>query len=379
MLTKNRTDLLETFGLIVNPIAGMGGKVALKGTDGAAVLSAARIRGALPESGTKAERAMKILTPFRKKIVILTASGEMGENLCLKLGLPYRVVYHTKGETTGAADTVAAAREMLSADMRLLLFAGGDGTARNICEAVGEHVSVLGIPTGVKIQSAVFALTPEAAGSVAATLARGVPMSTSRREVVDLDENAYRSGHVAAVLYGTMLVPDQPEQLQSMKQSGFSTETNQMAAIAGYLADHMVPNITYAIGSGSSAKCISQRLGLPYELLGVDVIRDGKLLAKDVTEEQLWQYAKDGNLCIIVSPIGGQGFLFGRGNHQFSARVLRTVGKTGIIVISSESKILSIPNHTLRVDCGDSIVNEALHGYYNVLCGYGCFLSLYCG
>ena len=151
-----------------------------------------------------------------------------------------------------------------------------------------------------------------------------------------------------------------------------------MSAIAGYIEEHLEPGVVYAVGSGSSAKCISRRLGLPYELLGVDVIQDGKLLAKDVTEEQLWEYAKDGNLRIIVSPIGGQGFLFGRGNHQFSARVLRAVGKEHIMVISPESKVLSIQSHTLRVDCGDPEVNQSLHGYYSVLCGYGYFLSLPC-
>lgn len=129
---------------------------------------------------------MKLLTPFRERLSILTVSGEMGESLCRKLGLPYRVVYHTKESDTSPADTVAAARKMVSCGVRLLLFADGDGTARNICEAVGEQVSVLGIPAGVKIQPAVFALTPEAAGTVAATLARGIPMSVSRREVVDL-------------------------------------------------------------------------------------------------------------------------------------------------------------------------------------------------
>ncbi|MBU5625594.1 ATP-NAD kinase family protein [Oscillibacter sp. MSJ-2] len=369
---------LKTFGLIVNPIAGMGGKVALKGTDGAAALSAARARGARPESGLKAERALKMLLPFRENVQVLTASGDMGQSLCEKLGLPFRVVCRAEGEDTSPSDTMAAARAIADQKVELLLFAGGDGTARNICEAVGERVSVLGIPAGVKIQSAVFALDPEAAGTVAATLARGVPMSSSRREVVDLDEDAYRTGRVSATLYGAMLVPDQPEQLQSMKQSGFSTEADQMAAIAGYLEEHMESGVTYAIGSGSSAKCISQRLGLPYELLGVDVIRDGKLIERDVTEEQLWSYAKDGAMRIIVSPIGGQGFLFGRGNHQFSARVLRAVGKERIIVISPESKVLSIQDHTLHIDCGDPEVNQSLRGFYSVLCGYGYFLSLPC-
>ena len=368
----------KRFGLIVNPIAGMGGKVALKGTDGGDVLAAARARGAVPESGHKAERALRLLLPCREELCILTAAGAMGQALCEELGLVCQVVYTPNSADTTAADTIAAARAIAAEGVELLLFAGGDGTARNICEAVGESVTVLGIPAGVKIQSAVFALDPESAGAVAAAMAKGTAMSTSRREVVDLDEDAYRTGHVSAALYGAMQVPDQPEQLQCMKQSGFSTEADQMNAIASYLVEHMEPGVTYAIGSGSSAKCLSRRLGLPYELLGVDVIRDGQLLAKDVTEEQLWQYAREGDLRIIVSPIGGQGFLFGRGNHQFSARVLRAVGKAHITVISPESKLLSIRTHTLRVDCGDPAVNESLHGYYMILCGYGYFLSLPC-
>ena len=237
---------------------------------------------------------------------------------------------------------------------------------------------MLGIPAGVKIQSAVFALDPESAGMVAATIAQGTEMTSSQREVVDLDEDAYRTGHVSAKLYGVMRVPDQPERLQSMKQSGFSTEADQMNVIAAYLEEHMEPGVYYAVGSGSSAKCISQRLGIDYELLGVDVVKDGKLVAKDVTERQLWEYARDGRMKIIVSPIGGQGFVFGRGNHQFSARILKAVGKKNIQIISPEAKLLSIHDHTLHIDCGDAAVNESLHGYYSVLCGYGYFSQLCC-
>lgn len=223
----------------------------------------------------------------------------------------------------------------------------------------------------MKIQSAVFALDPESAGMIAATIAQGMVMTSAQREVVDLDEDAYRTGHVSAKLYGVMRVPDQPERLQSMKQSGFSTEADQMNVIAAYLEEHMEPGVYYAIGSGSSAKCISKRLGIDHELLGVDVVKDKKLVAKDVTEQQLWEYAKDGNMKIIVSPIGGQGFVFGRGNHQFSARILKAVGKKNIQIISPEAKLLSIHDHTLHIDCGDAAVNESLHGYYSVLCGYG--------
>lgn len=365
-------------GLIVNPIAGMGGKVALKGTDGQAVLKKAREKGAVPEANCKAERALRLLAPHRGQIMIYTASGEMGERLCQKLDLPYTVVHTQSQYETSSLDTMAAAKSIAAASVDLLLFAGGDGTARNICEAIGERVPVLGIPAGVKIQSAVFALDPESAGMIAAAIAQGTAMTSAQREVVDLDEDAYRTGHVSARLYGVMRVPDQPERLQSMKQSGFSTESDQMNVIAAYLEEHMEPGVYYAIGSGSSAKCISQRLGIGYELLGVDVVKDKKLIARDVTERQLWEYAKDGNMKIIVSPISGQGFVFGRGNHQFSARILKAVGKGNIQIISPEAKLLSIRDHALHIDCGDAAVNASLRGYYSVLCGYGYFAQLCC-
>ena len=181
-------------GLIINPIAGMGGKVALKGTDGQAVLAMAREKGAVPEANSKAERALRLLMPHREQIMIYTASGDMGESLCQKLELPYTVVHTQSQHETSPLDTMAAAKNIAAASVDLLLFAGGDGTARNICEAIGESVPVLGIPAGVKIQSAVFALNPESAGMIAATIAQGTVMTSAQREVVDLDEDAYRTG-----------------------------------------------------------------------------------------------------------------------------------------------------------------------------------------
>lgn len=369
--------IAKVLGLIVNPIAGMGGKVALKGTDGERILAVARAKGAVPESAEKAERAMRLLVPYRESLLIQTASGPMGEDLCRKLGLRCEVVYRA-GNPTSPADTIAAATAIRAKGGALLLFAGGDGTARDICEAVGENFPVLGIPAGVKIQSAVFALNPESAGAVAVKIAQGIPISTLSREVVDLDEDAYRTGSVRAALFGSMLVPDQPDALQSMKQGGFSSEEDQLRGAALYLRDHMERGIFYAVGSGSTAKCISRLLGLEYELLGVDIIRDGTLVEKDLTEERLWSYAQTGRLKIIVSPIGGQGFLFGRGNHQFSARVLRAVGKENLLVVAGEAKLLSLPRHRLHVDCDKPELCRELEGYYQVLCGYGRFHSLLC-
>ena len=366
-------DRKAVIGLVINPIAGMGGKVALKGTDGKETLDKARERGARPESLKKTERALEKLRPYSGQLQLLTVSGTMGAALCEKMGFSYTIVYESREETT-EHDTVAAAEIMTEKGVDLLLFAGGDGTARNICQAVGERVPVLGIPAGVKIQSAVFGLTPEAAGAMAAMVAQGLPVSMSEREVVDLNEDEYRKGRVSSKLYGSLRVPYEPSYVQNMKQSGFSSENDQMGGIAAYLEEKMEDDIFYAIGSGSTAKCISRRLGIDYELLGVDLVRNKKLVKKDMTEEELWEIASG----IIVSPIGGQGFIFGRGNHQFSARILKVVGKENIQVIAPESKLISIPGHTLHVDCGDEYVEKSLNGYYNVLCGYGYFHSFRC-
>ena len=200
----------------------------------------------------------------------------------------------------------------------------------------------------------------------------------SEREVVDLNEDEYRKGRVSSKLYGSLRVPYEPSYVQNMKQSGFSSENDQMGGIAAYLEEKMEDDIFYAIGSGSTAKCISRRLGIDYELLGVDLVRNKKLVKKDMTEEELWEIASGNPVRIIVSPIGGQGFIFGRGNHQFSARILKVVGKENIQVIAPESKLISIPGHTLHVDCGDEYVEKSLNGYYNVLCGYGYFHSFRC-
>ena len=370
-------EMIKKIGLIINPVAGMGGKVALKGTDGAALEEAVR-RGARPESGDKARRALQPLLPLRDKIRIYTAAGPMGADICAALSLPFEVVYTPEHAATGAEDTLRTASRLLELGMDLLLFAGGDGTARNVCEAVGTSLPVLGVPAGVKIQSAVFALTPESAGTLLLSIAKGTPMSFCTREVVDLDEDAYRSGAVSASLYGVMRVPDAPKLVQSMKEGGFAREQDQLVTIARYLRNKLEPGTYYAIGSGSTAKCLLRLLELDYELLGVDILQDGRLVKKDAMEQELWEIAQTGNLRIIVSPIGGQGFLFGRGNHQFSARILKAVGKDGITVISQESKLLSIKDRTLHIDCGDESVNESLRGYYNVLCGYGYFHPLRC-
>lgn len=366
-----------TIGVIVNPIAGMGGKVALKGTDGQSVLEEAIALGAVPEAPDKARRALRSLCSGAGDYEILTCSGAMGEQEIKALGLPCKVVYGTPART-GPEDTRRAAARMAEEQPDLLVFAGGDGTARNIFEAVGERVPVLGIPAGVKIQSAVFALSPEAAGDILRTLTEEGRLRTVLREVVDLDEDAYRTGKVHARIYGQMRTPAVSIGMQNMKQSGFTSEQLDLAGAAEYICEHMKAGEYYAVGAGSGAKAVLHALDISGELLGVDVINDGKLIASDVTEEELFSYALTGKLHVIVTPIGGQGFIFGRGNHQFSARVLRHAGRERITIISPLSKLLSIGDGVFHADLADADVREMLSGYYNVVCGYGYFVSFRC-
>lgn len=367
----------KTIGLIINPIAGMGGKVALKGTDGIQMLKKALALGAQAEAENKTSAALAQLRHLEEKPLVLTVSGSMGENVCERLGLPYQIIASCS-TATSPHDTVSAAQILKEHSVDLLLFAGGDGTARDVCTAIGCDLPTIGIPAGVKIQSAVFAVSPESAGRLALRFLRGESHTLREAEVVDLDEDAYRSGSVRAALYGYMKVPVIRGYMQSMKQSGFVSDAEEMEGILDDLIEHMRPDILYAIGSGAMTKQLMQRLGLPFELLGIDVICNHALIATDVTEQELYDLMRSNRLEIIVSPIGGQGFLFGRGNHQFSARVLRCVGKAGITVLATVEKLLSIRSGELRIDCGNEEVNMLLSGYYRVIAGYHYSIILPC-
>lgn len=364
-------------GFIVNPIAGMGGKTALKGTDGAEALQKALSKGAVPEAGEKAKKALMMLEDTFDQIVFLTCPGDMGESALVSLGADYETVIG-RADTTTAADTRRAAQVMVRRGACLLLFAGGDGTARDICGAVGDAVPVVGIPAGVKIQSAVFALSPRDGGALARLFIRGGAKETELREVVDLDEDEYRCHRLSAKLYGYMAVPKASGLVQDMKVGKISSDKGALAGAARCVIEDMQPGRFYAIGSGSSAKVVMEQLGLDYELLGIDVIKDGKIVVSDADERALLDILSAGAMGVVVSPIGGQGFLFGRGNRQFSSRILDRVGKENVTVLSTLQKLLTVSSGRLRVDTGDEDVDTKLKGFYNVVCGYRYFVTMPC-
>ena len=362
---------MRKLGVIVNPVAGMGGRVGLKGSDGADILHRARELGAKPESPGRAVEALRVVARLRDEIEVVTYPREMGEDECRTAGFSPRVLGAIRSGETTAADTFEAARQMAAEGIDLLLLAGGDGTARNIYNAVGEKVPALGIPAGVKIHSAVYAVTPRAAGEVAALFIEGRLMNVRLAEVMDIDEDAFRAGIVAAKLYGYLRVPEEKRFVQSVKSGGIQAEKEALQGIAAEVVGQMAEEDRYfIIGPGTTTRLIMEDLGLENTLLGVDVVRNRQLVSRDVAESQLMELIDGHQATIVVTVIGGQGHLFGRGNQQLSPRVIRAVGKRNIAVIATTEKITALDGRPLLVDTGDEDLNEELSGYIRVTTGY---------
>ena len=360
-----------TLGLIVNPIAGMGGSVGLKGTDTEAILSEARARGAAPQAARRAKVVLDALAAARPGLELLAAPGAMGEQVVLEAGLRPTVVRAPAEGETSAADTRAAAEAMAAADARLIVFAGGDGTARDMAAALDDRVPVIGVPAGVKMHSAVYATSPRAAADLALrTLTQDI--EARPREVMDIDEEAFRAGAVSARLYGYLPVPHAPDLTQNVKAGGVSSDREALSGIAAEIAGRMKAGRLYILGPGTTTRAVAEALGLPKTLLGVDLMRDGALVAADATEDDILRaLAESRPGAIVVTPIGGQGHFLGRGNQQIGARVVRAMGLDRLLVAATPEKLASLSGGTLHVDTGDPALDSALAGWRRVITGFG--------
>jgi predicted polyphosphate/ATP-dependent NAD kinase len=346
----------KTLGFIVNPVAGMGGAVGLKGTDGKAILQQAIQLGAKPIAAQRAQIFLTELSTAKEHLKLVVGAGDMGENEAKKMGFTTKVVGETKSETS-SEDTQAIAKAIIEAGVDLLVYCGGDGTTRDIQKIVELKVPVLGVPTGVKMHSALFAVSPQAAARVAMTyLWYGLPLREA--EVMDIDEQEFRQGHLSAELYGYMLSPFEPHLIQGNKMQSPTTinEVENQAAIAIYLIEEMQPNVLYIVGPGTTTRTVADLLDQKKTLLGVDLFWDKKIIQKDVNEKTILQALEGKASRIVVTPIGGQGFIFGRGNQQISAKVIRKVGAENITVIATKSKLDKLAS--LRVDTGDPGLDE---------------------
>jgi len=360
----------KRLGLIVNPLAGLGGRVGLKGSDGVEIQHQARLLGAISEVDAKVRVTLAALRSMRDDLELLTCPGEMGESVAQNSGFEPVVSGSIRPGATTAADTRRFARAMAKRGLDLLLFAGGDGTARDIFTAIGEELPVLGIPAGVKIHSAVFAISPLAAGELAVDYLQSRSRRLREAEVVDLDEEAYRNGFVSTQLYGTLRVPYRRNLVQNQKVPSPASDSVQAQAIAMQVVESMQPGWLYILGPGTTTRFIAQHLGLPKTLVGVDAITCEEVIFQDANEQQLLDLLQDWRAKILVTPIGGQGFLFGRGNQQISPRVIQKAGRENIIVVSLAQKLNDLRGSPLLVDTGDPHTDQILAGYIQVITGY---------
>lgn len=360
---------MKKLGIIINPVAGMGGRVGLKGSDGLEILRKAREMGATPESPARAIVALSVIARLKDQVQVIAYPHEMGADEAREAGLEPEVIGKIDSGETTPEDTMQAAAAMAERGVDLILFAGGDGTARNIYSAIGDQqIPVLGIPAGVKIHSAVYAINPRSAGEVAALYLEGKIANLREAEVMDIDEEAFRQGRVSAELFGYLKVPVE-SRVQSVK-SGSRSERAEIEGIAAEIVHDMEPEVMYIIGPGTTTRSIMERLDLPNTLLGVDVVKNKELVANDVSEKQLFELIQNQKCRIVVTAIGGQGHVFGRGNQQLSPRIIRTVGKENITIIASRDKLVSLGGAPLLVDTGDPEVDQLLCGYVKVVTGF---------
>lgn len=346
----------------------MGGSVGLKGTDG--VVEEALQRGAVPKSERRTEVALNELLPLVGDITIYTAKGAMGGDLALKMG--FDTVFVEEGEAkTSRNSTLRLAQELVEAGVSVLLFSGGDGTARDIYSAVGDNITVLGVPAGVKIHSPVYAQSPTKAGELLKRYLSGdVTIKIEEAEVLDIDEDKYREGVVNTRLFGYLKIPYKKEYVQCKKSGTPISECASQELIAYDITDNMEKDTYYIIGGGTTMRSVMQKLELPYSLIGVDVVKNKKVVVNDATEKQILDTIKGKKAKLVLTVTGGQGYLLGRGNQQISAAVVREVGAKNILIAATRNKLLTFLHQPLLVDTGDVALDEELCGYVRIITSY---------
>jgi len=361
-------------GLVVNPLAGIGGPAGLAGSDGAAVQREALRRGGRPRASSRAVEALRVLAAAHPGAEVLTAAGAMGEDAVREAGLVARVVYSSPSTSTStststsADDTARAAAALRGAGATLVLFAGGDGTARDVARGLPSGVPVLGIPAGVKMYSGCFAVGPAAAGALAASWTDGA-LPTVEAEVLDLDEELMRAGRPDPRLFALVPVPSAPGRTQARKAATPASEREAVHRAATGAAARMLPGVRYLLGPGGTTAALGRVLGLDTTPLGVDVVEDGRLVARDITADQALAAVAGRPAQAVVTVIGGQGFVLGRGNQQLSPRVVAALGPHPLLVVATEQKLIDLAGRPLLVDTGDPALDARLAGHLTVVTG----------
>lgn len=367
-MTANRLVV----GLVINPFAGLGGSVALKGSDGVETRQQALALGATPKAQQRATEALQIISPYAQQLEFLTASDTMGAAVLQQQGFAHQVVFSPNSSETSATDTQHAIQAIAEHGADIIVFVGGDGTARDVYQVVDEEQLVLGIPAGVKIHSGVYAISPRAAGRVLERLVKGQLSSLHRADVMDIDEDLFRQGTVKARRFGDMLIPAELEYVQAVKMGGKESDELVLADIAAEVIERADDHYL-VMGSGSTVAAVMEDMGLTNTLLGVDWVQQEQLLHSDLTESDLYQLVSQhpqGDVKLVITVIGGQGHVIGRGNQQLSPRLLRHIGRDNIWLVATKSKLEALQGRPLLIDSGDSELDKEWSGLIPVITGY---------
>lgn len=362
MITNKRFRL----ALIINPYAGIGGEAALKGSDGQteqALAYSSELR-----TPKRTQRFLQALGDCLPAIDFITAEGLMGQQVLEQENATVRYIAKVE-QPSKASDSKRVALELAQQQPDLLVFVGGDGTARDMVDSIGLSVPALGVPGGVKMQSAVFAISPEAAAEVVKQMIAGDLVQVSERDVRDIDEQALREGRVRSQYYGGLLVPEQAQWIQAVKEGGREDERLVAEDIADYLSEIMVEQEKLMIvGPGSTTATWLEKLGIDYTLVGFDAILNGELLQKDLTARDILALLdRYPDALVVITPTGNQGFLLGRGNQQLNVEVLKRLDKSQFLIIASQSKLRSLEQRPLLIDSNDRALDQALAGFYPII------------
>lgn len=371
-------------GFVINPIAGMGGTVALKGTDG--LIKEALNLGATPVSPIRAElffsylsRTVQIET--KSEILFLTPSSPMGEQIVSKFSFNYKIInLNIDHRITTPQDTKDAVRLFEQEQVDLIIFVGGDGTSIDIGMSLTKETPILGIPSGVKTYGSVFSHTPEEAASV--LLSFNQSKASNNAELLDLDEKLYNKGIISIELKGYVHVPAFPHYFQHAKERVEHNESEE--GILEGISEEIYDLITsikskklLIIGPGSTFNPFASKIGIIRSILGIDCIEcseDGKFktIISDAREDQIFSLLnRYHDVFILVTPIGGMGYIFGRGNHQISPRIVNKVSKNNLLIACSPQKLSTIQEQTLRVDTSNETFNREISGYIRVITNFG--------
>lgn len=359
---------MKKIGFLINPVAGLGGLAGMKGSDDYQGQENALSLGYQKTASGRGEVCLRQICK-EQNYVVLTPPGEMGETALGNAGIPCEVVTVEGAEqsaSTTREDTIAYACLLKEKRVDLLVFCGGDGTARDIYEAVGGEFPVLGVPAGVKMYSACYAVNPWQAGELLRDYIRGKKLPFAPREVMDIDEAYISQASVSPALYGFLNVLGDGVRLQRAKEAGGGNE-DETERLAMEILSEIESDTLYIIGPGGTTFQIKKKMCGYGTLRGVDIVKNGRILKKDADEKSIYALLEQEEKAkIIVTCIGGNGFLFGRGNQQISPRIIKRVKKENIQVAVTMQKLAGLETRPMLVDTGDVETDRYLSGYYKI-------------